>query len=282
MGRLNINIEEGKPLDLPAAKQKLSILIGVDSFDYIITDENNQIHVFKSYGLKQSISSNSYTEFEDFFRGDRLLNRTYKQCCITSCGPYFTLVPKKLFKPVSAAEYLEQVAELNTKYLAQIDASESSALVNVFGLHSFLQEWCQNRFPNADHQHLISNLFRFAQQSKISEDPNRLYFYKTGNQLAILLIKAHRLHFSNIFQVDTAEQLIYYLGLIFNQFNVSQLDTSVYCLGNLLAGDDFYEVLNQYLSNIQSLHLPTSFSLPGKLSTAPLNFVSIPAVALNK
>lgn len=282
MGRLKIDIEEGKPLDLPAAKQKLSILIGVDSFDYIITDDNNQICVFKSYGLKQNISSNSYTEFEDFFRGDRLLNRSYQQCCITTCGPYFTLVPKKLFKSAAAPEYLKQVAELNAKYLAYIDASESDALINVFGLHTFLQEWCQNRFPNADHQHLISNLYRFAQQNVGADEPNRLYFYKTGNQLAILLIKAYRLHFSNIFQVHATEQLIYYLGLIFNQFQVSQLDTLVYCLGDLLVGDKFYEALDRYLNNLQALSLPSSFSLPGKLTTAPLNLVSLPAVALNK
>jgi hypothetical protein len=280
LGRLKINIEEGKPYDLPAAKQKLSILIGVDSFDYIITDEAHQISVFKSYALRQNISSNSYTEFEDFFRSDRLLNRSYKQCAITTSSPYYTLVPKKLFKPAAAAEYLEQVAALNAKFQATVDAVHLDQQVNVFGLHTFLKDWCQNRFPNAKPAHLISNLLRFAQHDLKSDQANRLYFYKTGDLLAVVLIKSHRLHFSNIFQVQVPEQLIYYLGLLFNQFSVSQLDTFVYTLGNLEAGDEFYEVLDRYLNNIQALALPAPFSLLGKLNEAPLNLMTLSAVAL--
>ena len=280
MGRLKINIEEGKPFDLPAAKQKLSILIGVDSFDYIIMDEHNQINVFKSYDLKQSISSNSYTEFEDFFRSDRLLNRSYQKCSITTCGPFYTLVPRKLFKAEAASEYLLQVSQLNGKYTPQVDTAPSDALVNVFGLHSFLQEWCKNRFPNGAHTHLITALLRYAQQDLQKEQANRLYFYRTGNLMAVVLIKSHRLHFSNIFEVRSGNELAYYLGLIFNQFSVSQLDTYVYCLGDLKLGDEWYAVLDRYLNNLQILTFQTTYSLGQKLRSTPLNLITLPPVAL--
>lgn len=278
MGGIKINIAEGSLTDLSASTLKLSILIGMDSFDYMVVDESSRILVFRSYSLAQAISSHSYSEFEHFFRSDPLLNRNYGEQVITSCASYYTLVPQKLYKPSAADTYLQQVTDLSGRYVIRTDAWSSDKMVNVFGLHHFLAEWSAERFPDARHTHSISQLVRLGNRHH-GAAANRLYLYLSGHRLMLLLWKDDRLQYSNIFTLYEQAQLIYYIGLLFNQFAIQQANTAVYYLGGFHPDHHFYKVLNQYLNQPVLLGPPRPLHLSSELTKVPANLLTLPAVA---
>lgn len=278
MGGLKINIAEGNLTDLPTSTLKLSILIGMDSFDYMVVDESNRILVFKSYALGQAISAHSYSEFEYFFRTDPLLNRNYQEQTITSCSAYYTLVPKKLFQAKSTDSYLQQVTDLSERYLIQSDTWSSDQMVNVFGLHHFLAEWTAERFPKAIHTHSMSQLVKLGDRHHSAAE-NRLYLYLSGHRLMMLLWRDGHLHYSNIFTVYEEAQLIYYIGLLFNQFPIKQTNTVVYYLGGLHPDHHFYKPLNLYLDQPVLLGPPQPIRLSSELARVPANLLTLPAVA---
>jgi hypothetical protein len=94
---------------LPPTQLKLSILLGVDSFDYIISDTSNQIRVFRSYALDDRDSAEAVKKC---FDQDELLRRDYFSTRLTLVSAPFTLTPQNLFKPSAERAYLEQVLEL--------------------------------------------------------------------------------------------------------------------------------------------------------------------------
>lgn len=278
MGGLKINIAEGNLTDLPTSKSKLSILVGMDSFDYMVVDDSGRILVFRSYSLGQAISSHSYSEFEYFFRTDPLLNRSYQEQIITSCGAYYTLVPKKLYQASANDSYLQQVTDLSERYVIRSDQRSADQLVNVYGLHHFLAEWSQERFPGATHTHSISQLVKLGARHHSAAD-NRLYLYLSGHRLMMTLWKDDLLHYSNVFTVYEATQLIYYIGLLFNQFPIKQTNTAVYYLGGFHPDHDFYKILVQYLDQPVLLGPPRPLQVSGELSRVPANLLTLPAVA---
>jgi hypothetical protein len=278
LGGLKINIAEGNLTDLPTSTSKLSILIGMDSFDYMVVDESNRILVFKSYALGQPISAQSYSEFECFFRMDPLLNRSYQEQIITSCAAYYTLVPKKLFRAKATESYLHQVTDLSERYLIQSDTRSSDQMVNVFGLHHFLAEWISERFPEAIHTHSMSQLVKLGDRHHSAAE-NRLYLYLSGHRLMLLLWRHDHLHYSNIFTVYEEAQLIYYIGLLFNQFPIKQTNTMVYYLGGLHPDHHFYKPLNLYLDQPVLLGPPQPIRLSSELARVPANLLTLPAVA---
>ena len=252
----------------------------MDSFDYIITDLNNTISVFKSYALNHPVSGNSYSEFEDFFRSDILLNRTYHSCIITNFSPFFTLLPKNLYKASEKDLYLEQVAELGTRY--QVDDERMSALgsVSVFAVHQFLMGWSKNRFKQHRKSHIINSLIKMAHLEEYQASPDRLFLYRSGHHMAVCLIKKGLLHFVNIFEIPIPEQLVYYIGLMISQFQLSQLDTKVYFVSGFDKGNDYYDSLKLYLPDVHTASLPKGITLAPNLKTAPKNQLLVPAVGL--
>ncbi len=259
---------------------KLSILIGMDSFSYVITDDNLKVEAFKSIQLAQPVSSNSYLELEDIFSTDEWLQAAYSQTIVTTCAPYFTLVPSKLYKPDMAAAYLEQVANLENRYQAVVDAPKKMDFYNVFGVHHFIKNWCSDRFPTSDHHHLISALSRLI-PSDIGDTRNDFILcYRLGEQLAFLICKDGQFQFSNIFQVTTVAHLTYFLGLIINQFKLQAAEMQLYLLGDFQEGGSYTDLLQRYIRNVQFLELPLTIQVAESLIDAPLKQIIAPAVSL--
>lgn len=278
MGGLNQHIAEGSIADLPTSKLKLSILIGMDSFNYMVVDDSDRILMYKSLGLSQPVSSHSYSEFEHFFRSDAVLNRTFESSVITTCSSYYTLVPKKLFKKEAADSYLQQVTDLAQRYVIKSDQSSNEEATCVFGLHHFLDEWFEERFPKARITHMIPQLIRLAKRHN-STAQNRLYLYLTGHRLGVVLWKDGQLHYSNIFTVYDEAQLVYYIGLVFNQFNIQQTNTEAYYLGAFHPDHHLYKILDRYLDQPVLLGPPRPFSIYGDVSRVSANLLALPAVA---
>jgi hypothetical protein len=89
----------------------------------------------------------------------------------------------------------------------------------------------------------------------------------------------NRLHFSNIFTVYERSQLIYYLGLIFEQFPIEQAQTSVYYLGALHPDHSLYPTIDRYLAQPVLLGPPQPVQICDALTSIPANLLTLPAVA---
>lgn len=250
----------------------------MDSFDYMVVDDADRIILFKSYGLSQPVSSHSYSEFEHFFRLDPLLNRTYQDTVITTCSAYYTLVPSKLFNKEATNDYLNQVTDLNSRYVIREDNWGLDDFVSVFALHHFLRDWLENRFPKARVTHMVNQVIRLARRHN-SKAENRLYLYLTGHRLAIVLWKDGRLHYSNIFTVYDEAQLVYCIGLVFNQFNIQQTNTEAYYLGAFHPDHHMFKILDLYLDQPVLLGPMRPISTYGEVSRVPANLLTLPSVA---
>lgn len=250
----------------------------MDSFDYMVVDETRRILVYRSYELEQALSIHSYSEFDQYVQSDAILSRSYKERIITSCAAYFTLVPKKLFQAGSEKAYLQQVSELSDRYLIRHDPESSGQMVNVFALHQFIDQWAKDRFPGATQTHAISQLVKLGERHLVSAK-NRLYMFLSGHRLILVLWIDGQLQYSNIFTVYEPSQLIYYLGLLFNQFKIKQSETAVYYLGGLHPDHHFYKVLTQYLNQPVLIGPPPPIQLSNELSKVPANLLTLPAVA---
>jgi len=278
LGRLILNIEEGNFANLPTSHLKLSILIGMDSFDYMVVDELARIVLFRSYLLNEPISAASQAEFDALMATDAVLSQPFQEQTITTCAAYYTLVPKKLFQPQVVNSYLEQVTARFDHYGVCPDAWSMDEAVNIFGLHHFLEKWTNHHFPKARHTHIISQLVRLGNRHK-GAAPNRLYLYLSGHRLAMGLWLDNRLHFSNIFTVYERSQLIYYLGLVFEQFSIEQAQTRVYYLGAFHPDHPLYPTIDRYLAQPVLLGPPQPVQISGALTSMPANLLTLPAVA---
>lgn len=266
---------EGEVEKLPSAQLKLSILIGVDSFDYIISDTSNQIRAFRSYAFD---AGDQLAAVKQSLDRDELLQRDYFSSRLTLLSSPCTLTPQNLFKPSAERAYLEQVVDLPDDHKVLHRQLPAAQVYAIFAMPSRLQELIQEKQPRLVFRHLTEVLGNYALDQPGPAD--QLYLHWSSNRMSAVLIKAGQLHFSNSFSVPNNNQLVYYLGLLINQFALEQREIPVFISGDILEEDPYFETILRYFPNLDFAALPEQIKGSPSLAKHPVQYWLLPALGL--
>ncbi len=205
---------------------------------------------FKKYTLAENESV--VKAFKSLFTTDNKLLLNYKSIKIGIDSHQFTLIPNRLFKEKDCALYLEKTTTKNTDntYFShdKIRFNESQL---VYSWNPELVNLLKNYFPSGRMFHSISSLILgWKKQSDIKEG-KKFYIFVEMNFFTLAFFEEKELVFINRFKYKTAADFLYYVLMVFDQFEMKPENTPIIISGELVEASDIYKKLYRYIRHIQ-------------------------------
>ncbi|MCH2084325.1 MAG: DUF3822 family protein [Saprospiraceae bacterium] len=255
MGKIKNQIIEDSYSKKDSTDQELSILIGVDSFAYIVVDsENRQPLLIRNFELG-SISSISkmITRIQQIIQEDKPLNLAYKRIRIAYAGSASTLIPQRLFNPSEKEEYLSQLTAMGSTYEFRSDHLLPMDAQNVYAIEEELATFMRLSYPGTMMLHL--NTVIYSQIVAIARNIVGSFIFANvrGRNLNVFYFDKGDLVFMNSFEFLASKDFIYYIMLIFNQFNLDSQKVPLHLSGEILKESEVYLLLYRYIKFIHFL-----------------------------
>ncbi|MEM9886100.1 MAG: DUF3822 family protein [Bacteroidota bacterium] len=253
MGVLKTTINDELFNQRKAHQYQLSILLGIDSLLYLVYTQEARILLLKEYTFK-SINSQNATALADilsFIGNDRLLKLAYREIKIAYLSQKRTFVPNRLYHPDQKKIYLEHIVGLEANDTIQSDDLSLLRSQNIYAVNSAALHQLQQLFPRSKQYHITSALY-LGYRNCCTLNKANLFVNLRDQSIQIFLFQGQELLFANIMPVHAVEDLVYYVMMVFRQFNLSADQQIVQVSGDIREGADYHRALSRYVKYIQA------------------------------
>lgn len=252
---------------------ELSILIGVDSFDYVLTDAGHQVLALLTSSFDPAKSTLSEQIRQEQERKHQLLKHSYKNVKVAYANEKMTLIPSRLYNDAERLTYLSQTITLKADDEIRVNDLPVLQAKNVFAIPNAIIDLVQQHFSGVRVFHLTSALLTgFRQSITPSERQFRVLVHLSGDLLYITLFDHAHLFFCNCFTYKNAKDFLYYILLVFKQFNLNPEETPLWLSGRLVPDSEIYRLLYRYIRHLHFVRLPAFYQAGPKLSEEPAHF----------
>lgn len=262
MGKIIFDILEDDFNRKSSPVYELSILTGIDSFTYMVSDGQQNILALREHLLEDA----QVQELEETIAGDRMLSLSYRNCRIIWSGPVSTLVPTRLFNPADRESLLEHLTELPDDMAVKYDQISQLNATNVYGISAPRLDVLNKKFPGARLFHLHSALYWGYRKFAGQQGGMQIFLHVRQGYCSLLLFEGPNLLIANRYDFQAGKDLLYFVLLIFDQFKLSQENTPVFLSGKLLDQSEIYQLLIRYIRKVQFLQPPAFFQFGPKLN----------------
>ncbi len=243
--RLRGSIQNPIPQDI------LSIFLSDQRLQFVVADHLGQPHLLREYNDIDSSSSEEL--LKSVFSVDEDIRKTYSAVHLSLVEPCVLLQPTELSITHQDQDDLSRYFLPNSKETKRIeDVLGTSGAKIVYPVKDTLLMFGQQMFPNLTIHHHHYFLIEVLSQGAINLPGNRIYAHATGSKLSIVYLKDSKLQYANQFDVQNADDHLYYIMLIYNQF---ELDPSEDILSVSLGNDSIKESVVQLRSYIREVQV---------------------------
>ncbi len=237
---------------------RLSLNIGTNGISYMIYDSLNKVFYYKKIEIKEK--EDYIQSIKNIFAGEEKLHLPYKIVKLSLNSHSFTLMPKRLFKKDDISLYLNTTGELNNKesFLSFDEISFNSCYL-AYAWGKEMTKLLKNYFPNSSMHHKVTCLIHgWHEQSKLKEG-NKVYIHVDLNYFTISFFREKNLIFINRFQYNSAADFLYYVLMVYSQFELKPDNDPLFISGNIVQNSEIYQKLYRYIRHIQFISSPAYF-----------------------
>ena len=253
MGKISRQIVEDTYAKRQSTNQELSILIGMDSFAYIITGENREVEMIREFEIEATRIERIVAEIQTIIDEDKPLNLPYKRIRMAYTGSIVTIVPDRLYDREKRPQYLQQLTQVEEHYEFRSDRLETIEAQNVYALEEELGVFLRTSYPGTLFFHLSTVLFNQLHPFTSNKNGYNLFVNVRGRNLNIFLFQKDTLVFSNSFQYQASKDFVYFIMLVFDQFELDSHKIPIYLSGQIIEQSEIYKLLFRYVKHIQFL-----------------------------
>ena len=233
---------------------ELSILLGIDSLSYLVTTGTGEVLIIKKHAYEASyLPANFAARLDQLMREDRLLQQSFRSTKLAVFNEHNTLIPNRLYNPEEKRTYLEKVVDLPTDYVVEVDELALANAHHLYALPKEMSSALRRYFSGAKIFHAGTPLYLAAQKKAAKLVNKSVYVNLMSRVLQIQIFDRDELIFYNAFPFATAKDFLYYLLLVFDQFNLKQEETPVYLSGDIMQDSELYHQLYRYIAKLNML-----------------------------
>lgn len=272
MGKISIDISEDTYSKLRHQDYELSILLGVDSFAYMLSDERRQVVALREYVPEQagSFFLQDTLLLQEIIQNDKRLQDNFRTVRIGLSGQAPSLIPARLFNPLEKKTYLSHLSGLpeNAEILAD-DLGELSCR-GIYAMPAPVLGTLRQHFPGCRFMHLSSALLQTWHKLPQAAGPGScVCLHLHGAELILALFSNGMLQLCNSYAFQSAEDFLYFVLLGLHQQNLDNNHTPVFISGKLLPDSAIYKTLERYFRQLQFLPKPGQVALGPALQQNP-------------
>lgn len=263
MGKLSVEILDALQLTQKKSFAKLSILLGMDSFVFMITDTQGKVVALKHYDFPETITNpiELGRRIQPLFVEDELLKASYDQVFVAIDVNQFTIVPEFLFKDSQAEKYLQQVTTVSENDKVRVDRLPELKAKLVYKIDKGIHFLLKLHYPECKIFHLYTAFLTSIRQQNELLPLNGKYVFVNAqvSSLNIAVFNQQNLLLANSYRYQAPEDCLYFVSLIFEQFELDQEKTPVFLSGLIDPKGDLVELLFDRLSLVRFVE----WALPG-------------------
>lgn len=160
----------------------------------------------------------------------------------------YSLIPSSVFRESDCTTIMKfNYPNVNfKKYVIRPDYINGFDITNIYAIDNELNEFIQTHFPYATVSHLSTSLISKALKHSKKSEENEVWCYITNTHIFVALANNGNLLLANNFTVNGESDVLYYIGAIFTQYDLSQTRTPLYISGEC----SFIKNLKKHISNV--------------------------------
>lgn len=257
---------------------KLSILCGVDSLSYCISNSTKEVLVLKKFDLYKNLTLDNEAiiaaSFEEIWKEDPLLSFAYMEIHIAFVRPHYTLIPNKLYQAKNKAAYLSPLkANADNPELYQVNDIEGMAAKLIFSLPQAAVSFFESKFPQGvKYYNSFTPLINGIEKEMERLAGKHVWINIHPNVIQIIFFDGKELIFSNQFPFETEKDFLYYIMLVYSQFKLNPEEIPLHISGQLVKESAVFKSLYRYIRNVSFLSISDTYQLNTHLTEHPSYF----------
>jgi len=197
----------------------------VYQFDYWKTEPGNEDELLKK-----------------IFEENEILNSSFYRTALSYYMPGCILIPNKFYEPEQAKAWLEKIFGENSGIVIS-EALAEWQLYSAYKVPAKTHETISRQYTTGNFWHQYSVVLK---NELATTDSICLVVDFKSDSFSAVLIRNHSLMMAQIFSYLKAEDVLYYLLKICNQFSISQTEVHVILYGLIDKNSSVFKELHQY------------------------------------
>ncbi len=256
------------------ANYDLSILAGMDRFSFAISDRQSNLLVLKSYAFFESQAklNDLSAKIREVHMNDELLKLPYNEIRFAVVNTENTFVPERLYEKGKSDVYIDNMVERSITDKVFVDDLDSLEAKNIFKIDLDVEDNILSFFPSAKIHHILTPLV-LGLKNVAEHHPQRKVYVHVRNKLAhIFLFDEELMLFANTFEFQTDKDFIYYVMLVYDQFQLKPEVVPLYFSGFILEDSQLYHQLYRYIRFLNHLQRPVFYNYGRKINQVNEHF----------
>lgn len=263
----NIDISENTFSRKLSSSYELSILQRVDSFAFMLVDEQRQIQLLRRYPLDGSTPV--LTNLENLYLRDELLRLPFRKVQIGVVTERQTLIPNRLFNPQEKATYLQQLTSVPEGMNIKSDDLDGFAAQNVYALPAD-QAAFYHRHHGAGRLCHAGSPFLLTLRSMVARQEGPFVsVHVWPRQFQLIFFLGRELQLINYYTYFTAKDFLYFTLLVFDQFNLDPAEVPLMLSGEILEDSEIFRHLSRYVRQVKIADAPGFIQLGPSFESLP-------------
>lgn len=250
MGVIRYDITEEALNEQRLPLTELSILTGVDSSSYLITDSERNVLAIRAF---------THPVTEAWWKTDARLGQSFAKTRLAWLGRRFTLVPARLYNVEARRNMLEELTDLQAGDTVLADALPELDAYLVYALSQEQLDTWRRAYVGCRFYHGLTPILCALAQESRRFGKARVYAYLRDGLLYTVAIERERLLFCNVFSCPASKDYLYYVLLTYEQCGWKPAQVSLRIFGEVLTSSEVFKLFYRYVHDVQVL--PNSFQL---------------------
>ncbi|MDB2385301.1 DUF3822 family protein [Polaribacter sp.] len=237
---------------------KLSIQFSLDGFSFCINNigTSKKTLFFCNYTFDKSLSKPQelLIEIEKIFKNDSNLQRDFKEVQVIHQNNLATIVPDAYFQEDNLKDYLNYTVKTLVTDFISFDELNSINAKNVYVPFVNINNYLFQNFGEFEYQHHASVLIDKLIDTHASEE-KKVFVNVSKTTFDLIVIEGKELLLYNNFNYTSKEDFLYYILFVAEQLNIAPENATVYLLGEISKESDLYEILYNYIKNVEFIEI---------------------------
>ena len=236
---------------------ELSVLLGADSLSYCIIDKTNRVLSVVKCDFPDASEGQGYADrLETIILRNVPLQQSYRAVYVGVFNLTSTLVPTRLYDAEEKSTYLEKMLPLSGSYEVRVDSITSASAEHVYVLEDSISKVLKSYFSGAEIIHSATALYSGVRRLAQANTEKCIYLNVRPEALQITFFDGGEFVFYNSFTYSSSKDFIYYVMLVYDQFNLKPDTTPIHLSGELMEDSEMYHLIYRYIRYLKLVEVP--------------------------
>jgi len=245
------------------------MVVGAGGISMLVLSPEAEVLALEAIHITDKSIDNQHfgEELQGVLSDHKLLKLPFRTIHAAVATPQATLVPARLFSAQECAKYFKLLQPAKQDTFFGYEEIKQFACYLVWGAGPAYRYFGNRYQPRHVAGALIHQYQALAIQNGYS-----IFLNIRGNEAQITIFDGKNLVFYNTFEFNRPVDLLYFVLLVYDQFNLNPEQVPLQASGALLEDSECYKMLYKYLQQIQFVTPTMASNLPKTEKALPAHY----------